>query len=107
MMGTARGERDAREMTPIIRRIDEQGVGQHLESLTGLLRDAVESGASVGFLHPLTKPAAHAYWLTVQRAVETGDRIVLAAFDGNELVGSVQLDFAGMPNGSHRAEVMK
>jgi ribosomal protein S18 acetylase RimI-like enzyme len=94
-------------MTPIIRRIDEQGVGQHLESLAELLQDAVDSGASVGFLRPLTNPAARAYWQTVQRAVGDGERIVLAAFTGDELLGSVQLDLAGMPNGSHRAEVMK
>ncbi|PYN83740.1 MAG: GNAT family N-acetyltransferase [Candidatus Rokuibacteriota bacterium] len=94
-------------MTPIIRRIDEHGVGQHLQSLTELLQDAVDSGASVGFLRPLTKPTARAYWQTVQRAVGADHRILLAAFEGDALVGSVQLDLAGMPNGSHRAEVMK
>src|SRR5262249_29407497 len=93
---------------PAIRRLDAVAIGMHLEALAALLIDAVESGASVGFLPPLEPDAACGYWQGVAQAAEAGGRVVLAAFDDADfLVGSVQLDLAPMPNGSHRAEVQK
>lgn len=75
--------------------------------LVALLQDAVDSGASVGFLPPLRDPQAREYWESVRRAVEAGTRVVLAAIDGEALEGSVQLDLAAMPNARHRTELMK
>jgi len=94
-------------MTASVRRITPENFPEHLPALVALLRDAVDSGASVGFLHPLSTEAATAYWTSVQGAVRTGSRVLLATFEDHDLVGAVQLDLAGMPNGSHRAEVMK
>jgi len=90
-----------------IRRLDATAIEAQLEALAALLIDAVESGASVGFLPPLHPEAARDYWRGVARATGAGSRIVLAAFEQDALQGSVQLDLPGMPNGSHRAEVMK
>ncbi len=76
--------------------------------LVALLRDAVDDGASVGFLPPLATADAVAYWDGVAAAVRDGSRVVLAAHDGAlGLVGSAQLELAGRPNARHRAEVSK
>ena len=80
---------------------------KRLSGLVALLRDCVESGASVGFLPPLQPGEAEAYWASVADCVAEGSRVLLAALDGDLLVGCVQLDYATRPNASHRAEVMK
>src|SRR5262245_66030696 len=95
-------------MDTAIRRLDGPGLEQHRDAFAELLTDAVDSGASVGFLPPLSAAAARDYWDGVRRAIESGSRLLLAAFDpAGALQGSVQLDLAGMPNARHRAEVMK
>jgi acetyltransferase len=76
------------------------------EEFANLLMDAVESGASVGFLAPLKRQEALTYWRDVEHALPQR-RILLGAFDGTQLVGSVQLDLAQQANARHRAEVMK
>jgi GNAT superfamily N-acetyltransferase len=76
--------------------------------LAALLRDAVESGASVGFLPPLEEAEASAYWTTVAEGVRDGSRVVLAARDAElRVVGSGQLELAQRANAGHRAEVAK
>jgi GNAT superfamily N-acetyltransferase len=84
------------------------GVDARHPALVALLRDAVDSGASIGFLPPVAEPEAQAYWRTVAAAIEEGSRVVLAAHDGEfGLVGSAQLDLAMRANARHRAEVSK
>lgn len=72
-----------------------------------LLADAVHSGASVGFLPPLNPIEALEYWDTVREAILDGSRILIAAYDGDELLGSVQLNLEMRANGAHRAEIAK
>jgi acetyltransferase len=88
-------------------RLQTDDVTRHAGPLAELLIDAVDSGASVGFLPPLSREDADAYWRTVASALTAGHRILLALFDDAGLVGSVQLDLPAMPNGAHRAEVQK
>jgi acetyltransferase len=92
-----------------VRRLTSAQLDQHLASFATLLRDAVESGASVGFMPPLEDRDARRYWAGVGSALDAGHRILLAAQDddGGEILGSVQLDLPSMPNAGHRAEVMK
>ena len=90
-----------------VEQLTAEDVGAELPALTALLLDAVDSGASVGFLPPLRINDAREYWMEVIRAFESGNRILIAAFLHADLVGSVQLDLAAKPNASHRAEVMK
>jgi acetyltransferase len=92
---------------PEIRQISESEIEPQLPALTALLVDAVESGASIGFLPPLSAEAARRYWLTVRGALAAGGRTLFAAYENQEILGAVQLDLAPMPNGQHRAEVMK
>jgi acetyltransferase len=75
--------------------------------LADLLLDAVENGASVGFLPPFTRKDALNYWRDLIPVLRQGSRVLLAASDGNGVVGSVQLALETRANGSHRAEVMK
>ena len=79
----------------------------YLDSLVDLLHDSVNGGASVGFLPPLDLAEARAYWQGVLADVAAGSRLLLAAFAGDQMAGSVQLDLVQKPNGRHRAEVVK
>jgi len=80
--------------------------------LSALLVDAVDGGASIGFLPPLGEGEAAAYWDTVAAALRDGSRVLLVARPPagpqiGTIVGSVQLDLAGRTNARHRAEVMR
>lgn len=88
-------------------RFSAADVDQRLDAFAGLLVDVVADGASIGFLAPLDPAEASAYWRSVVQALRGEGRVLLAAFDSEGLAGTVQLDLAGMPNGSHRAEVVK
>lgn len=76
-------------------------------ALADLLVEAVAGGASVSFMHPLTPEAAGAFWARSLAAAALGERIVLAAFDGDTLAGTVTLLLDCPPNQPHRAEIAK
>jgi acetyltransferase len=78
-----------------------------VEQLVILLIDAVDGGASVGFMPPLGEPEARNYWRGVVTAMREGTRILLVALDENVIQGSVQIALEMRANGNHRAEVMK
>jgi acetyltransferase len=92
---------------PDIARLTEIEALAALPGLMALLEDAVNHGASVGYLRPLDSRLSHRYWLEVCEALATGSRILLVARERDEIVGSVQLDLSRKPNGRHRAEVQK
>ena len=71
------------------------------------MTDCVEGGASVSFLSPFPKSAAERFFESVLDEVEAGARILLAAFDDERLVGTVQIVVATPPNQPHRADVAK
>ena len=64
-----------------------------VEALADVLIDCVEGGASVGFMLPLTRAHATAFWRRVAKAVASGDRALLIAEDAQGLCGTVQLLF--------------
>ena len=78
-----------------------------LPQFIDLLQDAVDDGASVGFLRPLSPEVALGYWREVIREVGEESRILLIARREGALVGSVQLGLCTKPNALHRAEVQK
>jgi GNAT superfamily N-acetyltransferase len=78
-----------------------------IEPLTDLLVDAVASGASIGFLPPLGRDDAVAYWNAVGNSIDAGERILLVAEHEGRIVGTVQLTLELRANGRHRAEVSK
>lgn len=90
-----------------IRRLDATSVDEVLPELAGLLVDAVEHGASLGFLAPLSMADASGFWRGVRAAVADGNRVLLVALREARVVGTVQLDLCRKPNGVNRAEVQK
>jgi GNAT superfamily N-acetyltransferase len=77
-----------------------------LRGLARLLVDAVESGAAVSFLAPLTLERAEDWWRKAISASGSGS-IFLVARDAEGIVGTVQLHPAWAPNQPHRAEIAK
>jgi ribosomal protein S18 acetylase RimI-like enzyme len=76
-------------------------------ALSEILIEAVASGGSVGFMHPLAQEAADGFWQDSLAAADRGERIVLGAFDGEKLIGTVTLLLSFPPNQPHRAEIAK
>src|SRR5262249_391063 len=62
-----------------------------IDQLAGLTIDCVEGGASIGFMHPLTRERAVAFWRRVAEGVARGERALLVAEDERGLCGTVQL----------------
>jgi GNAT superfamily N-acetyltransferase len=79
------------------------------EALADVLLDCVEGGASVGFMHPLPRSKAVAFWQQVLESAARGERIVLVAEDveSSVIVGTVQVVLAMPDNQPHRADVAK
>jgi len=77
-----------------------------LRALALLLVDAVESGAAVSFLAPVTLERAEDWWRRAISASRSG-AIFLVARDVEGIAGSVQLHPAWAPNQPHRAEIAK
>ena len=96
-------------MTPLINSLNAAEARALLPQLLALLHDAVDSGASVGFLPPLAAAEAQGYWQSVFAVMEAGHRLLLIAHQPGEtdLLAAVQLDLATRPNSLHRAEVSK
>src|SRR5262245_3861013 len=78
-----------------------------LGDFAALLTDAVSAGASIGFRWPMEDGEAEDYWREVIAAMRGGHRHLLAAYEGEQLLGCVQLDLAIKANARHRAEVQK
>lgn len=80
---------------------------QTVAALAELLVEAVASGGSVTFLHPLPESAAAEFWQASLAAAAEGKRVVLGAFDGEALIGTVTLGLDTPQNQRHRAEISK
>jgi GNAT superfamily N-acetyltransferase len=78
-----------------------------VDALAGLLIDCVEGGASVSFMHPLTRDRAVAFWRRVAQGVAAGERALLVAEDARGLCGTVQLVLDQPENQPHRADLSK
>lgn len=90
-----------------IERLTEAQARPLLAQLIALLQDAVDDGASVGFVRPLATDMAEKYWQDVIREVGQRSRVLLVAFRDGAVAGSVQLGLCTRSNGLHRAEVQK
>jgi GNAT superfamily N-acetyltransferase len=77
-----------------------------LQSLVALLIDVVNGGASVGFLAPLSRERAAAYWSQVMSSLGSALALWVAEADGR-VVGSVQLALCEKENGRLRADLQK
>src|SRR3989440_3924032 len=79
----------------------------HIEALADVLINCVDGGASVSFMHPLTRDRAIAFWRNVAAGVAAGKRALLIAEDPLGLCGTVQLIFDLPENQPHRADLAK
>jgi ribosomal protein S18 acetylase RimI-like enzyme len=77
------------------------------EALSALMIEVVANNGSVSFMHPLEPERARAFWNSALAAAERGERIILGAFDGDDLAGTVTLLLDCPPNQPHRAEIAK
>ncbi len=58
-----------------------------VDALADVLIDCVEGGASVSFMHPLTRDRAAAFWRRVATEVAAGERALLIAEDAKACAG--------------------
>jgi GNAT superfamily N-acetyltransferase len=83
--------------------VDEADIAQ----LADILIDCVDGGASVSFMHPLTRDRATVFWRRVAQGVASGARALLVAEDAQGFCGTVQLIFDLPENQPHRADLAK
>lgn len=94
-------------MTAQIVKLSAEEAYHYMADLMELLRDAVDTGASVGFLPPLSALDSENFWHDIIKDIQAGTRIMLAALVDGRVAGAVQLGLAQKPNSVHRAEVQK
>jgi ribosomal protein S18 acetylase RimI-like enzyme len=78
-----------------------------IEELATVLIDCVDGGASVSFMHPLSRERAVAFWRRVVHGVAAGERALIVAEDAGGICGTVQLVLDQPENQPHRAELSK
>ena len=94
--------------TITVRRIGADDAAACVPPLAELLKDCVDGGASVSFMHPMTVEKALRFWRSVAEGVARGERALLVAENGDgRIVGTVQLILAQPENQPHRADVAK
>jgi acetyltransferase len=92
--------------THVIERLTIPVSDSDFHALAQLLADAVDSGAAVSFLGPLTLDRAEVWWRKIIAEAHSA-AIFLVARDAEGIVGAVQLHPAWAPNQPHRAEITK
>ena len=81
---------------------------REIQGLSDVLIDCVEGGASVGFMLPMPRAKAEAFWRSTSASVARGERIVLAAEDASGMiVGTVQIILDQPENQPHRGDIAK
>jgi GNAT superfamily N-acetyltransferase len=78
-----------------------------IHGLADVLMDVVEGGASVSFMHPLTREKAIAFWRGVANSVAAGERAIVIAEDEQGICGTAQLIVSLPENQPHRADLAK
>jgi ribosomal protein S18 acetylase RimI-like enzyme len=78
-----------------------------IAALSEILVEVVANGGSVSFMHPLAPEMAVNFWVDSFARSASGGRVVLGAWQGDQLIGTVTLDLATPPNQPHRAEIAK
>jgi len=91
-----------------VRRVGTHEAGACVEALADVLIDCVEGGASVGFMRPLPRERALAFWRGVVDGVARGERVLLVAEDPQgRILGTVQMIMSLPDNQPHRGDIAK
>lgn len=94
-------------MDVTLQRLDSANFANYREGLIVLLLDAVNDGASIGFLTDLDERGAAEYFAQVHAAMTDGALLLWVAHEQGRVLGSVQLSLCQKPNGLNRAEIQK
>lgn len=97
----------SRDASAVITRLSGEDLCEAADGFAGLLLDAVEGGASLGFLASLDRAGAAAWWRALAPAVEAGELMVWAVRGPDGIDGTISLAFERKANGRHRAEIVK
>ena len=90
-----------------VRRLGAAETRDAIDELAAVLVDCVDGGASVSFVQPFGHADAVSFFESLLPDVEAGTRVIVAAFDDEGLVGTVQLIHASPPNQPHRGDIAK
>jgi GNAT superfamily N-acetyltransferase len=94
--------------TELVQALSATQAPAEIDALCELLIDSVASGASVGYLAPMTVPKAHPFWQGVIASVALGECLLLVARSPEGRIdGTVQVALVQKENQRHRAEVCK
>jgi len=92
----------------IIRLLSPAAAAAQRAALEDLLIDAVEGGASVNFIWPMTRDKAARWWTGALASHARGERLIFVAETSDGRVdGTVQLIPAAQENQPHRADLAK
>ncbi|MCM3905807.1 MAG: GNAT family N-acetyltransferase, partial [Pyrinomonadaceae bacterium] len=81
---------------------------REIQGLSDVLIDCVEGGSSVGFMLPISRAKAEAFWHSTSASVARRERVVLAAEDAaGTIVGTVQVILDQPENQPHRGDIAK
>ena len=94
-------------MDVTLQRLDSTNFANYREGLIVLLLDAVNDGASIGFLGDLDEREAAEYFAQVHASMTDGSLLLWVAHEQSRVLGSVQLSLCQKPNGLNRAEIQK
>ena len=78
-----------------------------LPTFVELLQESVDGGGALGFHAPLGADEAREYWQALRPEIQSGARVLLAASENGQIVGSAQLALAPWRNARHRASIEK
>ncbi len=97
-----------RPMLPCTIRVlpPEEAVAK-LDALCALMVDAVEDGASVNFIWPMTREKAQSWWRGALASHARGERVLLVAEREGRIEGTVQVVLAPQENQFYRADIAK
>jgi ribosomal protein S18 acetylase RimI-like enzyme len=91
----------------VVRTLEAPELRSRRDELVALLADAVDGGASVGYVLPHANGEYARFWDEVTVAAATEDRVVLVCERRGRIAGAVQFAPCNKPNGRHRGEVQK
>jgi GNAT superfamily N-acetyltransferase len=104
----AKDRADYDALSPIqVRLLGADELAEHVDALADVLEDCVAGGASVSYMWPFSHEQARAAFEGFAADAADGRRLILGAFDGDRLVGTVQVNLALPPNQPHRGEIAK
>ena len=94
-------------MSMAIEELTPDALEAALDGLAEVLHASVLEGASVGFVLPFAMAEARRFWEGQRGAVAAGDKRILVAREGGQILGTTTLIVGMPPNGRQRGEIAK